>query len=192
MSATKESIIALPNAHLRQRSRRVAIITDDIRRVVQDMIDATIDWEDSRPHEVGVALAAVQVDRLLRVIVVRNNFDDKNDHTFTIFINPVITKYEGAIEEDFEGCLSVPDIYGKVPRYSKLRVRALDINGREFRVNVEGFLARVLQHEIDHTNGVVFIDHIKDNPKAFFRLKDDGHLEELDYEKHVSNSRILW
>jgi len=189
---TKDDIIALPNAHLRERSKKVGMVSPAIKQLVQDMQDATIDWENSREHEVGVALAAVQVDSLLRVIVVRNNFDDKNDHTFTVFINPVITKYEGAIEEDYEGCLSVPDIYGKVPRYSKVRVRALDINGKEFRVNAEGFLARVLQHEIDHTNGTVFIDHIKDVPTAFYRLKDDGHLEELDYDKDVRTNNILW
>ena len=97
-----------------------------------------------------------------------------------------------AIEEDYEGCLSVPDVYGKVPRNTKVRVKALDEEGREFRVTAEGFLARIFQHEIDHTNGVVFIDHIKDNLRAFFRLRQDGHLEELDYEKDVLANSILW
>jgi peptide deformylase len=189
---TKDDIIALPNAHLRERSKKIGIVSLEIKQLIEEMEAATIDWENSREHEVGVALAAVQVDKLLRVVVIRNNFDDKNDHTFTVFINPVITKYEGEIEEDYEGCLSVPDIYGKVPRYSKVRVRALDASGHEFRVSAEGFLARVLQHEIDHTNGVVFIDHIKDNPQAFYRLKEDGHLEELDYEKNVRTNSILW
>src|SRR3982751_2663099 len=129
---TKDDIIALPNPHLRERSKKVGLVTPEIKQLVEDMQAATIDWENSREHEVGVALAAIQVDTLLRVVVVRNNFDDKNDHTFTIFINPIITKYEGKIEEDYEGCLSVPDIYGKVPRYSKVRVRALDVSGREF------------------------------------------------------------
>jgi peptide deformylase len=153
---------------------------------------ATLDWEASREHEVGVALAAIQVDQPVRVVVVRNDFDNKDDRTFTVFINPNITKYEGDVEEDFEGCLSVPDIYGKVPRYTKVRVRAEDETGREFRVTAEGFLARVLQHEIDHTNGIVFIDHIKDNASAFYHLKRDGHLQELDYEKNIRTNSILW
>ena len=156
------------------------------------MKEATLDWEDSRDHEVGVALAAIQVDQPLRIVVVRNNFNNKDDRTFTVFINPIITKYEGDIESDFEGCLSVHDVYGKVPRHTKVRVKAQDINGREFRITAEGFLARVFQHEIDHTNGIVFIDHIKDNAEAFFRLKEDGQLEKLDYEKDVKANSILW
>jgi len=188
----KDSIISLPNDHLRQRSSKVGIVDEKIKQLVEDMKHATLDWEESREHEVGVALAAIQIDRPLRIVVIRNDFDNKDDKTFTTLINPVITKYEGKIEQDYEGCLSVPDIYGKVPRYNKVRVRALDENGKEFRVTAEGFLARVFQHEIDHTNGLVFIDHIKNDKGAFFRLKDDGHLEQLDYEKDIRNSRILW
>ena len=189
---TKNDIISLPNPHLRQRSQKVGMIDDSIKELIEGMKAATIDWENSREHEVGVALAAVQVDKMYRIVVIRNDFDNKDDHTFTVFINPVITKYEGTIEEDYEGCLSVPDVYGKVPRNTKVRVKALDEEGREFRVTAEGFLARIFQHEIDHTNGVVFIDHIKDNPKAFFRLRQDGHLEELDYEKDVLANSILF
>jgi peptide deformylase len=189
---TKDDIIALPNEHLRQRSKKIGVLNEDLATLIEDMKQATIDWENSRKHEVGVALAAIQVDQPLRIVIIRNDFDNKDDHTFTVFINPVITKYEGAQEEDYEGCLSVPDIYGKVPRYTKVRVKAQDEQGREFRITAEGFLARVLQHEIDHTNGIVFIDHIKDSPKAFFRLSGDGHLEQLDYEKDIRTNRILW
>jgi len=189
---TKNDIISLPNNHLRQRSQKVGIVDETIKNLIQGMKDATIDWENSRDHEVGVALAAVQVDQLLRIVVIRNDFDNKEDHTFTVFINPVITKYEGTVEEDYEGCLSVPDVYGKVPRHTKVRVKAQDEDGKEFRVTAEGFLARIFQHEIDHTNGIVFIDRIKDDPAAFFRLKEDGHLEELDYEKDIKASSILW
>jgi peptide deformylase len=88
--------------------------------------------------------------------------------------------------------LSVPDMYGKVPRYSKVRVKALDINGHPFRVSAEGFLARIFQHEIDHCNGIVFIDHIKDSPEAFYNLNAEGKLEALDYEKDVRDNSILW
>jgi peptide deformylase len=153
---------------------------------------ATISWDHSREHEVGVALAAVQINQLYKIIVVRNNYEDKADVSFSAFINPIITKLEGSIEEDFEGCLSVQDIYGKVPRYTKIRVKALDERGQTFRVTAEGFLARIFQHEIDHIAGVMFIDHIKDNPDAFFKLKDDGSLEQLDYAKSVKNNNELW
>lgn len=189
---TKEDIIALPNPHLRQKSRRVGVITDEIRQVVREMEEATIDWDQSRAHESGVALAAVQIDRLYKIVVVRNDYNDKDNHEFTVFINPEITKLEGEIKADFEGCLSVPDIYGKVPRHTKVRVRALGLNGKQFRVTAEGFLARIFQHEIDHCNGIVFIDHIKGDPEAFFRLNEEGKLEPQDYEKDVKDNTILW
>jgi peptide deformylase len=188
----KNDIISLPNEHLRTRSKKVGIVTEEIKELIEGMKAATLDWEDSREHEVGVALAAIQVDRPLRIVVIRNDFDNKKDKSFTIFINPEITKYEGGVEQDFEGCLSVPDIYGRVPRHTKVRVRAQDEDGRYFRITAEGFLARVFQHEIDHTNGMVFIDRIKDDPEAFFAIREDGHLEKIDYEKDVRDNRILW
>lgn len=188
----KEHIITLPHPNLRQRSKKVGLITDDIRQLVSNMESATLDWEDSRAHEVGVALAAVQIDTLLRVVVVRNNFDDKTDRSFQVFINPEITKYEGKEIEDFEGCLSVKDIYGKVMRSEKVRVKALDLSGQIIRVTAEGFLARVFQHEIDHTNGIVFIDHIKDDPEAFFKLNAEGHLEPLSYKNDILGDKSLW
>jgi len=141
---TKDDIISLPSPSLRTKSQRVGVITDEIKQVVADMEAATISWDLSRDHEVGVALAAVQIDRLYKIVVVRNNYDDKSDHTFTTFINPEITKTEGTPEEDYEGCLSVPNIYGRVKRYPKVKVKALDVNGDEFRVTAEDFLARYL------------------------------------------------
>jgi peptide deformylase len=190
--ATKKDIITLPNEHLRQRSKKVGIVSDQIKQVIASMKSATLDWEDSRKHEVGVALAAVQIDKPLRIVIIRSNFNDKSDRTFQIFINPKITKFEGAVKEDFEGCLSIRDMYGKVPRYEKIRVSALNELGRPVRLTASGFLARVFQHEIDHTNGIAFVDHIKDKPEAFFRLNDEGNLEKLDYEKDVKNNRLLW
>ncbi len=185
-------LITVPNPHLRERSKKVGFIGDDIKTLITNMEETTLEWEASRDHEVGVALAAVQIDALLRVVVIRNNFDDKADKTFRVFINPEITKYEGDIVEDFEGCLSIKDIYGKVSRHSKVRVKALDENGKEFRITATGFLARVFQHEIDHTNGIVFIDHIKDNPEAFFELTSEGKLEPKDYEEDIRNNAELW
>lgn len=188
----KDNIITLPNPHLRQRSKKVGLVDETVKKLVADMEAATISWEKSRDHEVGVALAAIQVDVLLRVVVVRNDFNNKDDHEFTVFINPTITKFEGHIEEDYEGCLSIKDIYGKVPRHTKVKVKALDIHGREFRVTAEGFLARVFQHEIDHTNGIVFIDHIKDKRDAFFKLASEGGLEALDHDTVIKDNQDLW
>jgi peptide deformylase len=181
--ATKDDIITLPNPNLRQRSKKVGLITPEIQKIISDMEKATLDWEDSREHEVGVALAAIQIDEPIRIVVIRNNFDDKKDRRFLTLLNPEVVKYEGEEEEDFEGCLSVSDIYGRVKRYNKVRVRALNNAGKEVRITAEGFLARVLQHEIDHTNGILFVDHIKGQTEAFFHLEKDGKLSPIEYDK---------
>ena len=189
---TEDQLINLPNPHLRESSKKVGYIDEAVTKLIQKMEQITLDWEATREHEVGVALAAIQIDIPLRVVIVRSDFDNKKDTTFQAFINPVITKYEGEIMTDFEGCLSIKDVYGKVPRYSKVRIKALGVNGKEIRLTAEGFLARVFQHEIDHTNGVVFIDHIKDVPEAFYNLNDEGSLQQLDYEKDIKTNDSLW
>jgi peptide deformylase len=188
----KEDIITLPNPHLREKSVKITKINDETLKLIDEMTLAAIDWESSRPHEISAALAAVQVDRLSRVVIVRSDFDNKESNEFTALINPEIVKYEGKLVEDYEGCLSVKDIYGHVPRYSKIRVKAINTEGQEVRFKADGFLARVIQHEIDHTNGIVFIDHIKDSPKAFYTLDAKGELEPLDYDTHIKDNRILW
>lgn len=188
----KENIITLPNPHLRQRSNRVHVITDETIKLIDDMVKASLDWEDSRPHEISAALAAVQVDRMERVVIVRSDFEDKSSRDFTPLINPEIVKYEGDLIADYEGCLSVSKVYGKVPRYSKIRVKALDVDGNEVRFKAEGFLARVIQHEIDHTNGVVFIDHIRDQKDAFYQLDEKGELQSLSYDTDIRENHILW
>ena len=189
---TKEDIITLPNPHLREVSVRANAADESTQQLISDMTDAAIDWEASRPHEISAALAAVQIDRLERVVIVRSDFEDKESSEFTALINPEIVKYEGNIVADYEGCLSVKDIYGKVPRYNKIRVKAYDREGNEVRFKAEGFLARVIQHEIDHTKGTLFIDHIKDDSNAFYRLDEKGELEPLSYDEHIKDNSILW
>lgn len=181
--STKDLIITLPNDKLRAKSRKVSVITDEVRKIIKDMKAATLDWEASRPHEVGVALAAIQIDQPIKVIAIRNDFDNKQDRSFSVFINPELIKAEGETTADYEGCLSVKDIYGKVPRPTKVRMKALDENGQAVRVRAEGFLARVIQHEIDHLDGKLFVDHIKGQPDAFYKLAPDGKLMQIDYEQ---------
>ncbi|MHB1865141.1 MAG: peptide deformylase [Candidatus Saccharimonadales bacterium] len=189
---TKDDIITLPNPHLRQKSKTVSNITAGVHKTIEDMQSATISWDKSRDHEVGVALAAIQIDKALRIIIVRDNIDNKDDLSFTAYINPEIVKLYGDIVEEFEGCLSVPDIYGKVPRYSKVKIKATDIDGQPISLTASGFLAKTFQHEIDHTEGILFIDKIKEMNEAFFRLNNEGKLEKLDYKKDVQANHILW
>lgn len=188
----KEAIITLPNPTLRQKSEKIHFVTPEILKTIDDMTAVALDWESSRPHEISAAISAVQINRLDRVVIIRSDFDDKAVRDFTALINPQIVKFEGEITKDYEGCLSVPDVYGKVPRHSKIRVKAMDVDGNEVRFKADGFLARIIQHEIDHVNGVVFIDHIRDEKNAFFKLDEEGELQPLDYEKHIKNNEVLW
>lgn len=188
----KEDIITLPDPRLRQKAEKVYSVTDDIKQIIDNMISVELDWEKSRPHEVSAALAAPQIGIMKRIIIVRSDFEDKNAQDFTALINPEIVKLEGKIVKDFEGCLSVPDIYGEVPRHDKARIKAMDINGNEVRFKTEGFLSRTIQHEIDHVNGIVFIDHIRDEKKAFYKLDEKGELQPLDYDQDIKNRSILW
>ena len=190
-SFTHKNIITLPNDHLRQRSQRITQIDADTRQIVSDMIAATLDWEAHRPNEVAVALAAIQIDKPVRIVIIRADFDNKENKNFQVLINPEITKYEGEIITDYEGCLSVKDVYGKVPRYSKIRGRAIDINGNQIKIkSTDPFLSRVLQHEVDHTNGICFVDHISHNQDAFSVLTKSGDLVACPYSK-VINSGII-
>ncbi|HXH27334.1 MAG TPA: peptide deformylase [Candidatus Acidoferrum sp.] len=186
----RHDIITLPNPHLRERSKRITAITPEVKKLIAHMEAVTLDWEEHREHELGVALAAIQIDELQRAIIIRNDFDDKDDRSFFALLNPEVVKKEGKISYDHEGCLSVANLYGLVPRFSKVRIKAMGLDGQEIRIKAEGFLARVLQHEIDHTNGILFIDHIKDDD-AFFSLTADGELKKLDYDS-IKNSDILW
>lgn len=190
-SFTHKNIITLPNDHLRQRSRRITQIDADTHQIISDMIAATLDWEAHRPNEVAVALAAIQIDKPVRIVIIRADFDNKENKNFQVLINPEITKYEGEIITDYEGCLSVKDVYGKVPRYSKVRGRAIDINGNQIKIkSTDPFLSRVLQHEVDHTNGICFVDHIAHDQDAFSVLTKSGDLVACPYSK-VINSGII-
>jgi peptide deformylase len=188
----KEIIITLPNPHLRQKSSKIQEVTPKILQTIDEMTAVALDWENSRPHEISAAISAVQIDKLQRVMIIRSDFDDKSVRNFVALINPEIIKFEGDISTDYEGCLSVPDVYGKVPRHNKIRVKALDIHGNKVRFKADGFLARIIQHEIDHINGIVFIDHIRDKKDAFYELDEEGELKPLDYEKRIKNNDALW
>ena len=174
----KDNIITLPQKSLRQKSKKIGVITDQVTELIDNMIAATISWEESREHEVAVGLAAIQVDNLYRIFIVRDDFEDAKNKNFTVFINPEIAKKIGPIEEDYEGCLSVPEIYGKVPRYQGVKVKALDRNGKSFRVTAYGFLARIF--------------HIKGKKDAFYRLLPEGGLEQIDYDTEINKNKALW
>lgn len=175
---TRKDIIVIPDERLRQKSQRVGFIDESITKLASDMIAASLDWEAHRDHETCAALAAVQIGVLERVVVVRDDMQDLNDKSFSVFINPEIVKYLGDPEEKWEGCLSVDSVYGHVARYPKVKVKATNLEGKEVRLTATDFLAQVFQHEIDHTNGIVFVDRV-DDPSKLRKIADNGDFVKL-------------
>ncbi|MBQ9019810.1 peptide deformylase [Candidatus Saccharibacteria bacterium] len=189
-----DKIITTPDPRLRIKSKKVNHITDETKKIIADMIALSLDWEKSHPHELSAAMAAPQMGVNQRIIIMRDNLEDKEDQSFTALIDPKVIKTEGKIEEDYEGCLSVPNgIYGLVPRPDKARIKAKLIDGSEVRLKTTGQLTRTLLHEIDHLEGILFVDHIKDNEAAFYHLREeDGELEKLSHTDYLKNYRILF
>ncbi len=145
-------IITLPDPKLRLVSRKIERIDDFLRRLMDDMIETM--------HEApGVGLAAIQVAEPVRLVVIDVAKKDEPPQP-QVFVNPEIvwSSEERATYE--EGCLSIPEYYAEVERPASVRARALDRDGKLREILAEGLLATVLQHEIDHLDGVLFIDHI--------------------------------
>ncbi len=185
-------IITTPDPRLRQKCRKVNRITPEITDIVSAMRKASLDWEKSHPYELSAAMAAPQLGFDRRIIIVRDDLDDKNNASFTALIDPEVIKTEGKIKKDYEGCLSVPAIYGLVPRPTKVKIKAMLEDGTPVRIKAEDSLARTLLHEIDHLNGILFIDHIKDESKAFYRMNDKGDLDPVDYDSEIKDNPTLW
>lgn len=139
-------VLQLGNPLLREKSEPVAKVTPEIRQLVSDMFE-TMDKER------GVGLAAPQVGKLLRLFVVT-----ADDGVRRVFINPQIIGTSIETCEIEEGCLSIPDVWEVITRPEKISVQALDEQGRPFRLDAEGYLARVIQHEYDHLDGILYID----------------------------------
>ncbi len=185
-------IITTPDPRLREKAEKVSTIDKEVLDVIAEMRRLSLEWEKEHPYELSAAMAAPQMGILKRIIVVREDMEDKKNATFTALINPVVIKAEGKIKKDFEGCLSVPSIYGMVPRPTKVRIKAKLEDGTEVRIKATDELARTLLHEIDHLDGVLFIDHIRDKKDAFYRMNDKGDLVPVDYEKEIAGNKELW
>jgi peptide deformylase len=146
-------ILILPDKRLRLVSEPVKTIDREIKTVVADMFDTMYDAP-------GIGLAAIQVGVPRRIVTMDLAKKEDEEKQPRVFINPEILwkSEEKAIYE--EGCLSIPEFYEEVERPAQVRVKYLDLDGREQEVEASGLLATCLQHEIDHLNGVLFIDHI--------------------------------
>lgn len=185
-------IITTPDPRLRQKSTKVHQITDETHEIIGDMVRLSLNWEKAHPYELSAAMAAPQMGVNQRIIIIRDDLDDKENNSFTALINPEIIKTEGKIIKEQEGCLSVPEIYGMVGRPKKVKIKAFLKDGHEVRIKAEGYLARTLLHEIDHLDGILFIDHIKNDRDAFYRLDENGDLKPIDYDTEIQNNTNLF
>jgi peptide deformylase len=142
-------VVKFPDPVLSTRAQEVPKVTETERRLVRDMIDTMY-------AENGVGLAANQVGILKQIFVASA---DQVHGRELVFLNPSLIKKEGSIKE-FEGCLSVPEFYEPVKRFKKVWMRAMTLDGKIVEVQGEGLLSRIFQHEIDHLNGILFIERL--------------------------------
>ncbi len=154
-------ILEFPDPRLRTVAKPVTEVNDKIRQLVDDMFETMYDAP-------GIGLAASQVNVHKRVVVIDVS-EDKSQPL--VFINPEIEVLDAELSEYDEGCLSVPGFYETVVRPGHIRVRALDRNGDAFEIEPQGVLAVCIQHELDHLNGKLFVDHISPFKRTRIRAK---------------------
>ncbi|MEM9618527.1 MAG: peptide deformylase [Pseudomonadota bacterium] len=164
-------IITAPDPRLREVSKPVAAVDDDLRALMDDMLETMY----AAP---GIGLAAIQIGEPLRVIVM-DLAGEEEEPAPRYFVNPEILNPSEDMSVYEEGCLSVPEFYDEVERPAKCRVKYLDYQGDEQVLEAEGLLATCIQHEMDHLEGVLFIDHLS-------RLKRERVLKKLKKEQRLA------
>ena len=154
---------------LRKQCDVVENIDGELVTLSEDMIETTL----AAP---GIGLAANQIGIPWRIFVVNMGFETENDNLITL-INPKITAIEGS-ELGEEGCLSIPDVVAKVNRATQVELKAVDLNGKDVRYEAKGFLARAIQHEMDHLNGILFWDSLGKIKRDILKRKFKKKLKE--------------
>jgi len=163
-------VIHYPHPALLRVSKPLRRVDAELKKMIAEMFDLMY-------QNKGIGLAANQVDLPYRLFVVNLSGDPKSKDEERVFINPVLSKPKGSDEAE-EGCLSLPGLYAPVRRASAVHVSAYDLSGKEIAADVDGLLARCIQHETDHLDGVMFIDRL--SPTALLDVKD--RLEEFRSE----------
>ena len=156
-------IARLGNPKIREGAKLVSLDelqSPDIQKFIQDLVETM-----RAAYGVGIAAPQVQVSRQVIAIEVSPDnprYPDQSAVPLTVLVNPKIVEHVEETESGWEGCLSVPDLRGRVPRWTRVKVQALDRHGQELEFDVQGFYARVIQHEVDHLQGQVFLDRLSD------------------------------
>ncbi len=181
---TTWEIIEVGDPRLRKRSRPIKVITPEIRELVDDMVETMHENE-------GIGLAAAQVGELVRIIIVELPEDEEVQGSGQryIVLNPEIVKKSRDTEIGIEGCLSVPGYVGEVERSTMVLVRGMNMQGRKFRLRAKDFLARVFQHEIDHCNGILYIDHLTETDRIWVVKK--GEEEQVEFKQTLPEDAVL-
>ena len=155
MSILKVSRLGHPVLRMEsQRISRETLASAAIQKLIDDMMETMVEYY-------GVGLAAPQVHESLAIAVIESH-GPRGEIPVTVLVNPDVTVLNEEMIEDWEGCLSIPDFRGRVPRWRKLRVDGLDRNGNKIHLTADGFFARVIQHEFDHLMGRVYLDRMRD------------------------------
>ena len=172
-------ILSYPDPRLRTIATPVKEVTAEIKTLIADMIETMYDAE-------GIGLAASQVDQHIQLIVM--DLSENKDKP-VVFINPKVTPLVEEKQPYEEGCLSVPDVYDKVERPNKIRIEALDADGNAIDQEAEGLLAVCIQHEMDHLNGVIFVDYLSrlKQTRARDKVKKVLKIREKQNDKSVSS-----
>ncbi len=163
-------ILTYPDPELKKKSAPVTVITDKTRELVRDMAETMYDAP-------GVGLAAPQIGVHQRIVVIDVSAKDEAPELI-VAINPVIIHADGESYEE-EGCLSVPKYAANVRRHARVVVKGLNLDGEEITWKADGLLAIAFQHEIDHLDGILFIDHLSPLKREMFRKKYRRQMEEL-------------
>ena len=156
-------VITYPDKILRTKTRRVEVVDDKVRQLIDNMAETMY----AAP---GIGLAATQVGSDLRLLIYDISPQDA-ERDLRVLINPEIVEKEGSQLSENEGCLSVPDYRADVKRYDRVKVKALDRDGNPITIEDDGFHAIVLQHEIDHLDGILFIDRISALKREMYKRR---------------------
>lgn len=152
-------IVQIPDPVLTTPCKKVGEVNDEIKQLIKDLIDTL----DAQTDPQGTGIAAPQIGVSKQVCIVRRwykNEGEEETYKDYVLINPEILGSSSATDIYWEACLSIPDLFGKVQRHKRVRVRALDENGETVKIKASGFFSRVIQHEIDHLHGVLFSSKI--------------------------------
>ncbi|HSO27030.1 MAG TPA: peptide deformylase [Anaerolineales bacterium] len=144
-------IVTVPDPVLRKKAREVTDFGPDLQKLIDDMVD-------TMREAPGVGLAGPQVNQSIRVIVVEYGEEEEKPPKLFAVVNPEITRASRDTELGTEGCLSIPEIVGNVERAHSVTVKGQNRHGQPIKIKAEGWLARIFQHEVDHLNGVLFVD----------------------------------